>query len=182
MRELSLHVLDLIENSIRVEATVIAVTVCANAEQDLLCVKIEDNGPGLSVSPEDALNPFYTTKAGKRTGLGLSLFRAAAEQAGGTLSIRKSDLGGVGVTAEMKLSHVDRHPLGNLAGTLSTVVMTSPQIDFRIRLQLGARDFNLRTGELSEAVGGNGLRLARQVKDRIEAELQEARNAAGLLL
>ncbi len=67
------------ENSIRARASVIAVTVEALPAQDLLRVVVEDNGTGLKVPPEQVLDPFYTTKRGKKTGLGLSLFRAAAE-------------------------------------------------------------------------------------------------------
>jgi signal transduction histidine kinase len=133
MRELSLHMLDLIENSLRAAASIIAVTVEAEPEGDRLRITIEDNGSGLKVKPEEALDPFYTTKTGKRTGLGLSLFKAAAEATGGRLTIGKSDLGDVGVrvTAELGLTHIDRAPLGDLAGTLASVVCTYPGVDFR---------------------------------------------------
>ena len=80
MREIALHILDLIENALRAQATVVAVTVEAVPEQDRLRIVVEDNGTGLKVSADAALDPFYTTKRGKRTGLGLSLFRAAASR------------------------------------------------------------------------------------------------------
>ena len=134
MRDLSLHLLDVMENSIRAEATVISVTIEQDPAKDKLRVVVEDNGPGLAVAAEQALDPFYTTKAGKRTGLGLSLFQGAAERAGGRMTVGRSPLGGVLVAACMRLSHVDRSPMGDLAATLSSVVCTNPEVDLWCRL------------------------------------------------
>ncbi len=134
MRDLSLHLLDLIENSIRAEATIISVTIEQDPAKDELRIVVEDNGPGLDVPQEQALDPFYTTKAGKRTGLGLSLFQGAAAQAGGRLTLGRSPLGGLAVTACMRLGHLDRSPLGDLAATLSSVACTNPEVDLWCRL------------------------------------------------
>ena len=92
MRDLSLHILDLIENSIRAGASAIMLTVAEYPDADLLELTLEDDGHGLRVPSDAATDPFYTTKAGKRTGLGLSLLRAAAEQADGKLTISTSRL------------------------------------------------------------------------------------------
>ena len=177
MRELSLHILDLIENSTRAEASVIVVAVEAVPETDTLRIAIEDNGTGLKVSPDAALNPFYTTKTGKRTGLGLSLFRAAAEAAGGWLTIGKSDLGGVAVVAEMRLTHIDRTPLGDLATTLSSAVCTHPEIDFKFHLRLGEKRLEWRIFDLADELGvdrGDGLTLAQNLMDKIGVVLQDS--------
>ncbi|HPM24706.1 MAG TPA: ATP-binding protein [Phycisphaerae bacterium] len=179
MRELSLHIMDLIENSLRAQATIILVSVEALPDQDLLRIVVEDNGTGLRVPVESVLDPFYTTKRGKRTGLGLSLFRAAAESTGGRLMIDKSALGDVGVrvTVELGLTHIDRNPLGDLAGTLAAAVCTNPAIDFRIRLGVGARTCELRVWDLATEAGVDrcdGLALARVVRARVQAELQSA--------
>jgi len=172
VRELSLHILDLLENAQRARASVIAVTVEIDEAADRLRVVIEDDGTGLKVSPEDATNPFYTTKAGKRTGLGLSLFRAAAEQTGGGLTIGKSGLGPVGVrvAVELGLSHVDRSPLGDLAGTLAGVVCTNPDIDYVITIRCGAREHRVRTSEL----GADAFRAAQAVQDVVGRALGAA--------
>jgi signal transduction histidine kinase len=179
VRELSLHILDLIENSLRAQATAIAVTVEAIPGQDLLRIVVEDNGTGLKVPAATVLDPFYTTKRGKRTGLGLSLFRAAAEATGGRLDIGKSDLGSVGVkvSVEFGLTHVDRNPLGDLASTFSTVVCTNPEVDFRFRLRCDERECNLRVADLANELNidpRDGLALARKVLERINAELQSS--------
>lgn len=135
MRELSLHILDLLENSIRAGASVIALTMTQSRSRDWLEIIIEDNGPGLPVSFEEALNPFYTTKSGKKTGMGLSLFKFRAEQSGGSLALATSELGGLAVIVSMQLSHIDRSPLGDLATTLATLACTTPDIDLQCRLR-----------------------------------------------
>jgi signal transduction histidine kinase len=168
--------MDLIENSIRAQATVIAITVEALPERDLLRIVVEDDGTGLKVPPETVLDPFYTTKRSKKTGLGLSLFQAAAEATGGRLTIDKAALGDVGVrvTVEMGLTHIDRHPLGDLAGTLASPVCTNPGIDFRFRLRSGDRESSLRVFALADELGlarHDGLALGRIILQELTATL-----------
>jgi signal transduction histidine kinase len=151
MHDLSLYLLDILENSVRAGARVIAVGVVADEAADLLVMTVEDDGPGLPVSPEQALDPFFTTKKHKKTGLGLSLFRQAAEDAGGALSVgRSATLGGTAVRAEMRLRNVDRPPLGDVATSLLAMVATNPNIEFRIDLTGGDERMSLRGSELLE--------------------------------
>jgi len=140
LRELSLHILDLIENAVRARATLVAVTVEEQPQWDTLSIAVEDNGTGLSVPAEKATDPFFTTKQGKRTGLGLALFRSQVEQAGGELALERSALGGVAVRAVLGLSHVDRSPLGDLAATLSGWAATNPELELRLCLKAGRRE------------------------------------------
>ncbi|HOE67546.1 MAG TPA: ATP-binding protein [Candidatus Hydrogenedentes bacterium] len=156
MHELSLHILDLVENSIRAGASIICVTVFEEPDADFLEICIEDNGPGVDVAPEQAMDPFYTTKAGKRTGLGLSMFRAAAEQAGGRLELSRSEWGGAAVRVTMQLGHIDRAPLGDLAGTLSMLVCANPGIDFWCRVFSQGADQCIRSGVLEQEISRNG--------------------------
>ncbi len=181
MRELSLHILDLVENSLRAQATTIVVMVEARPADDRLRIVIEDDGTGLRIAPEQVLNPFYTTKRGKRTGLGLSLFKAAAEATGGSLKLSPSRLGtaerpGLAVEVEMGLRHVDRNPLGDLGGTLSSVVCTNPEIDWRFSLKLGGRGCELRVADLVRELGvadAGDLAVAQAVMSRINTQLAE---------
>ncbi len=148
MHDLSLYLLDLLENSVRAGATVVATRIVADRDADALTITVEDDGCGLPVAPEQALDPFFTTTEGKRTGLGLSLFRQAAEAAGGRLEVGPADLGGTAVTATMGLINVDRPPLGDVATTLIAMAATNPEIDFRLELVDGARRVALRGAEL----------------------------------
>lgn len=175
MRELSLHILDLIENSIRADASVIDVSITETPEEDLLEIMVEDNGSGLSVPAEEVLSPFYTTKTGKRTGLGLSLFRTTSEQAGGSLTLGKSAMGGVSVKARMRLGSIDRNPLGDLAATLSSVVCTNPHIDLRCRLRTNTGECTVRVSEVAQEFRVNercGLAIARRMSEKIRYGLK----------
>lgn len=175
MRELSLHLLDLIENAVRAGACVIRVTIEARPEEDLLRLGVEDDGPGLPESVEKVLDPFYTTKSGKRTGLGLSLFRGAAERAGGGLEVGRSDFGGLAVSVTFGLNHIDRAPLGDLAGTFFAVVMANPAIDFQCRVQCGGEEAVIRTSDVVMQLGdaaGDDFTVARTVAHAVRDALR----------
>jgi hypothetical protein len=174
LRELSLHVLDLVENSVRAGSRVVAVAVEEQPDRDLLAISVEDDGPGLAVEPEQALDPFYTTKEGKRTGLGLSLFRQQVERAGGGVELGRSALGGLAVRARLGLAHVDRSPLGDLAGTLAGVVAANPGIEIRARLVRGDRTVNVSSTSPDGAAesskrgtGGAARAAARRLAERV---------------
>jgi hypothetical protein len=174
MHELSLHILDLIENAIRAGASVVSVTISENPSKDELRISVEDNGCGISVSANEVTDPFYTTKDGKRTGLGLSLLRAAAEQAGGQLAIGASELGGAAVEATMCLSHVDRAPMGDLATTLSSVVCTNPELELNCRFCVGDREYVVRVSDVMKEISVGqcrGLAVARRLHEKVNAAL-----------
>jgi len=160
MHDLSLYVLEMIENSLRAGAGKVAVRVWIEAPRDELSIVVEDDGPGLDVSVEQATDPFYTTKAGKRTGLGLPLFREAAEAAGGHLTLHRSrDLGGVAIDAVMALSNVDRPPLGDVVQTVAVMAATSPEASLSLEICAGA-DTCLATGAELAADGPVARRCA----------------------
>jgi signal transduction histidine kinase len=176
LRELSLHILDLIENSLRAGARLIAVRIEAQPERDRLLLAVEDDGPGLEEPEERATDPFFTTKLGKKTGLGLSLFRFRVEQTGGRLSLQRSPLGGLAVQAELGLSHVDRSPLGDLASTLYAVVLANPQVEVRLCLRSGGREWSASSRELAEKLPGQGeLAAARLMYTNIKEGLSALR-------
>ena len=132
MHDLSLHLLDLLENSISAGASIVSIALNVDPDADLLHFVVDDNGSGLATKPDEAVNPFYTTKSHKHVGLGLSLLQAAAEQSGGSMTIGPSpELGGVRVDVRMRFSHLDRPPIGNLAATVSTMVSAHPEVEFR---------------------------------------------------
>ena len=151
MHDLSLYLLDVIENSVRAGASVVATTIVADRAAGTLVIDVQDDGPGLPVQAEAAMDPFYTTKQHKKTGLGLSLFRQAAEDAGGGLTVGHSDeLGGVAVHAWLALDNLDRPPLGDVATSILTMVATNPDIDFRVHLVDGDERVEVHGSELPQ--------------------------------
>ena len=113
MRELSLNVLDIAQNSLSAGATLVEITVTEETAADRLIIAIGDNGRGMT--PEQVRrvsDPFYTTRTTRKVGMGIPLFRMAAEMAGGSLDIDSVPGEGTRVTAAFGLSHIDRMPLG----------------------------------------------------------------------
>ena len=130
MQDISLHILDIAENSIAAEASRIEITVVEDRGQDLLTVEIRDNGRGMDEETvKKALDPFYTSKPGKRVGLGIPLLAQAAREGGGSFHIESEPDGGTGLIARFVLSHPDRKPLGDVDGTVHMLQLTHPEIE-----------------------------------------------------
>ena len=131
MQDLSLHILDLIDNSLAAGADRIAVRVVESPDSDRLLVEIADNGRGMDRKTRArALDPFFTTKPGKPAGLGLALFAQAARESGGSLELESSPGRGTTLRAVFGLSHPDRKPLGDLRGTVGLLQQAHPQVAF----------------------------------------------------
>jgi signal transduction histidine kinase len=129
MRDLSLHLLDLLDNCIAASSTRVQVRLREDRARDLLSMEIADDGEGMDEARlRLALDPFYTTRKGKRVGLGLALLAQAAREAGGEVSVSSRPGGGTRVRASFRLSHPDRKPLGDLDGTIRAVRATHPEI------------------------------------------------------
>jgi len=132
MEDLSLHVLDIVENSIRAGAKDVEIRIDEGAKKDRLVIVIQDDGTGMDVSTmEKALDPFFTTKSVRKVGLGLSLFREAARAAGGDMVIQSEPGKGTWVKATFQHSHVDRQPLGDMVKTLEILIIANPDVRFR---------------------------------------------------
>ena len=131
MQDIALHLLDLIDNSLRAGATRIGVRVVEDGGADRLCVELEDNGGGMD---EDTLararDPFFSTKPGKPVGLGLALFAQAARECGGALEVSSRPGRGTLLRATFRPSHPDCKPLGDLEGTIRLLEEAHPQVTF----------------------------------------------------
>ena len=154
MKEISLHILDIVQNSVKAEAKNILIEIEESLEKDRLSIKIADDGCGMS---EEFLkrvrDPFTTTRTTRKAGMGISLLEAAANQTGGELSIT-SKLG-EGTTLEVwfVLSSIDRAPLGDMAETMVTIISGAPDIDYIYRHRTDKDEFELNTSELRAMLG-----------------------------
>ncbi|MCL5962243.1 MAG: ATP-binding protein [Chloroflexi bacterium] len=154
MRELSLHILDVVENSIRAGATSIAIFIEEDEQADRLTIGIQDNGEGMDEEfVKRVLDPFVTSRTTRRVGLGLSLFAAAARRCEGDLTIESQRGKGTTVTAVFRRSHIDRAPLGDLRGTLVGLMVANQQIDFTYTHVIDGRQFVLDTREIKAELG-----------------------------
>ncbi len=131
MEDLSLHILDIAENAIRAEAETIKIEIMEDEGEDQLTICIEDDGKGMDEETVNrVLDPFFTTKSGKRVGLGLALLSQAAQETGGNLKIN-SEIGiGTKVKAIFQLSHPDMKPMGDILQTMATLITSDPSIRF----------------------------------------------------
>jgi hypothetical protein len=151
--ELALHILDIVENSVRAGATLVRILIREVKAEDLFLMRITDNGAGMSPEErERALDPFYTTKKVRRVGLGLPMLSDAAERTGGKMSLRSKPGTGTVVEASFGLTHIDRQPMGDIVMTLITIVAGNPGIDLIYRHEVDGRAYLLDTRELKKAL------------------------------
>jgi hypothetical protein len=154
LKELSLHILDVAENGISAGANFVRIEVDEARTANRLKIVIADNGKGI---PDDILrnvtDPFYTTRTTRRVGLGLSLLEAAAFQCDGTMRIESESGKGTRITAEFKYDHIDRAPLGDIVGTMVTLIMGNPDVDFEYCHQIDETHFSVNTRDVKEELG-----------------------------
>lgn len=177
MEELSLHILDIAENSTRAGATLVRIAVTEAPEEDKLVICITDNGCGME---EDLLrrvrDPFTTTRTTRKVGLGISLFEEAAVATGGSLRLCSTPGQGTALTAEFGYAHIDRAPLGDLAETVTALIQCHAEIDFVYEHRYRERAFTLDTRTLREVLGGvplNTPEVLRWIHDSILENLQQ---------
>jgi anti-sigma regulatory factor (Ser/Thr protein kinase) len=133
MEDLSLHILDIVENAIAAGATRVLISVNENEKRDRLAFRVTDNGRGMSREEKArALDPFFTTKR-KRTGLGLPLLAQTAGVCGGRVVIESAPRKGTRVTARFRFGHIDRPPLSKMAETMMMLFVGHAEVEFRYR-------------------------------------------------
>jgi len=131
MEDLSLHILDVAENSVAAQASRIEIRLAEDKKLDALSIEVIDNGIGMDEETQKrALDPFFTTKKTRRFGLGLSLLSESAKAANGYLSLSSRKGKGTRIKAVFQYSHIDRRPLGNIGQTIIALVIGNPDIDF----------------------------------------------------
>ncbi|NLJ33551.1 MAG: ATP-binding protein [Firmicutes bacterium] len=154
MEELSLHILDLVQNSLRAAATKVEIFIKEDLTRDCFLLEVRDNGRGM---PEDfvkeALSPFTTTRTTRRVGLGLSLLDMVARRCGGGVEIDTKLGKGTRVRAVFQHSHWDRAPLGDIKATLVAIIAANPKLSLIYKHRLGGRDFILDTEEIKGILG-----------------------------
>ncbi|MFC1794864.1 ATP-binding protein [Planctomycetota bacterium] len=131
MEDLSLHILDIAENSIAALARRIEIRIDEDQAKDLVTIEIKDDGNGMDEQTlKKALDPFFTTRTTRRVGLGLSLLAQAARDSEGTFDLSSGPGEGTTVNATFRLSHPDCKPMGDIGQTMQVLVTAHPGIDF----------------------------------------------------
>ena len=152
MKELSLHLLDVAQNSLSAGAT--AVDLSLRVRKGWLTMSVRDNGRGME--PEflaDVLDPFTTSRTTRSVGLGLPLLRLTAEQTGGRLTVDSAAGRGTVVEAVLDTGHIDCPPMGDLGETLALLIQGAPRVEFTFTCDWDGRQFRVDTRELREILG-----------------------------
>ena len=158
MKDLSLNLLDIAENSVKAGATLTQLLLTQEAAN--LTFQVVDDGCGMT---EEILrgvtDPFYTTRTTRKVGMGLPLLRMAAEQTGGTMEVESRhvsvcpDNHGTVVTAVFHTDHIDCPPVGDLVATVTTLIQGHPDTDFLFRHTIDGAAVELDTRQLREILG-----------------------------
>lgn len=151
MEDLSLHILDIVENSIRACAKKIEIKIIEEKKKDLLTIEIIDDGKGMDEKTlKNVLDPFFTTKNTRKVGLGLSLLAQSAEESGGSIEIESKPGQGTKVKATFGYSHIDRKPLGDIYESLKVLIIANPDINFIYKYQKDDVGYRLDTKEIKK--------------------------------
>lgn len=158
MKDLSLHILDLSQNSISAGASLVEINIIEDKASDWLTISIEDNGRGMDKEfLEKVKDPFVTTRTSRKVGLGIPLMQAACQRCEGDLEIESEKNVGTKITATFKLSHIDRAPIGNMAETMLSLILAGCNensiIDFVYRHVIDGQEFRMDTREIRRMLG-----------------------------
>ncbi len=175
MRDLSMHITDIIQNSVRAKAKLVQLTI--EEDGDKLKMTFTDDGTGMDAETVQRVSdPFYTSRTTRKVGMGIPLFKQNAELTDGSLDI-ESELGeGTVVQVELGLNHIDRPPMGDLSSTVAMLITGNPEVEMIFCYKKDADEFKLDSREVKEILDGVDVRLPKVtnfLKEMIEENLKE---------
>ena len=176
MRDLSMHVLDIVQNSIKAGATLVTVAFTVD-ENRVLTFSVRDDGCGMT--PEflaRVTDPFTTTRTTRRVGLGIPMLKQSAEMAGGTFGIESEVGKGTCIHASFDLTNIDCIPMGDICDSLITLIVLNPETpDFVFQASAPGREALFDTRQVREALGGVSLaepEVVAWMKESIDEEFK----------
>ena len=155
VEDLSLHILDIVENSIAAGARRVEIAITESRAEDTFVLIIKDDGRGMDEETVGKLrDPFFTTKTVRRFGLGIPLLAQSAEEGGGGLSIESVQGQGTVLTARFRRSHIDRKPLGDVGATMMILIGGHPEMDFSLDFSADHRSYRFDSAALKKELEG----------------------------
>ena len=177
MRELADNIMDIAQNSISAGASLTEVHIRISHADDRITFTFKDNGCGMSEEMvKTVLEPFTTSRKTRKVGLGLPLLKQTAEMTGGEIGITSTVGVGTEVTATFGLGHIDRPPMGDVAGAWFSLVVMNPDTDFLFTYDYDGKDFTFDTRIIRETVAPiplNQMEIAAWIKECIHTEINE---------
>lgn len=180
MNDLSMHILDIVQNSISAGATLVTLTVDESPAEDLLTIAVGDNGRGMTPEQVSRLSdPFFTSRTTRKVGMGIPLLMDSARQSGGDVRIESEPGKGTEVTAVFGYSNIDRPPLGDVANALMLLVSSNPALDFLFTYRYNGDEYLFDTVDVREILGDDALKdltIIRNLEEMIKDNMREIRN------
>ncbi|MDO5664909.1 MAG: ATP-binding protein [Bacteroidia bacterium] len=176
MVDLAMHMMDIVQNSIRANATKIEIDFLEHNSNATLTFLVKDNGSGMTAETIEKLeDPFFTSRTTRRVGLGVPFLKMSSEQTGGFLKIQSEPSIGTTIEAVYKTDNPDCLPLGDLGGYLVLLLIANPKIHFSFRYRIDENEFLLDTKELAEQgiTELSNSEMASAVKEYINENLKE---------
>lgn len=175
MRDLSMHITDIVQNSVRAKASLIQLRI--EETVDYLLMTFSDDGTGMDAETvQKVSDPFYTSRTTRKVGMGIPLFKQNAELTEGSVHI-ESELGkGTVLKAVFGLRHIDRPPMGDLPSTVAMLITGNPGVELVFSYIKGDDEFVLDSREVKEVLGDVDIRLPKVtsfLKEMIEENLKE---------
>jgi hypothetical protein len=177
MKTLSLNILDIVQNSVRAKASEIFIGIKESKQEDLFEIVIDDNGSGMTEKMVTRVtDPFVTTRTTRKIGMGLALLKYHANLTGGELLIDSQEGKGTNVIADFSLSHVDRQPLGDIAGVMTILMSANPEIDFLYNHKTDEGEYRFSSKETKEFLRIDNFseyQLLEDIKEMINQNLND---------
>lgn len=183
MRELALHILDVAENSVAARAQSVEISVLEDVASDRLSISVRDDGIGMD---EEMLgqvtDPFVTSRTTRRVGLGIPFLKAAAESCNGSFVIDSTPGKGTWLQVDFQHSHIDRMPLGDLSGTMLTLLVTFPDTHWVFRYSVNGTEFVFDDALVKETLAGVSLaepQVLAYLRDWLQVGMADVRAVPG---
>ena len=177
MKELSLHILDIVQNSIKADATLIEIEINEDIDSNALSISIKDNGRGMDEETiKKVEDPFFTTRTVRNVGLGIPLLKSAAERCNGSFAIKSKINEGTEVKAVFGHNHIDRAPLGKIGDTMMVLLNNSEQFEILYKHIYNRNEFVFDTVHIKKLLEGVDLtspEILLWIKDYIKENIED---------
>lgn len=177
MKELSLHILDIVQNAIAAEAKNIQISIDENTSDDLLTITIVDNGKGMDEHhAKQAYDPFTTSRKNRRVGLGIPLLRQAAIECEGDINIESTLHSGTKVEVWFQHSHINRVPIGNMVETIMTLLISGSHFDLQYTHNINEHQMTFDTRKIRQMLGNVPLNqpdVMEWIRESLQGEIME---------
>ena len=177
MKELSLNILDIVQNSIKAKARVVEIQI--QEDDESLSFSVKDDGCGMTKEQVARLiDPFFTSRTTRKVGLGIPFLKMAAELTGGGVAVEsvpeaESEAHGTKVTANFFKNSIDCMPLGDIVETICALIQGCPDVDIEFTHIVNNNQIVLSTAQLREILGADMPLNSFEILEWIRQHLEE---------